>query len=550
MGALEALVLSLALAGGHETVLLDFYGDACPPCRRMAPLVQQLTDKGYPVRKVNIDREPGLASQFGVNRIPCFVMLVDGREVHREVGEPSLSQLEQMCALGRSSRKGSGVPAQLVGAEKTGTPAVVIPAVQTRQPFTAPDSGRPAGPPANDGRTTASVPGWRLTSPDWAGNPGKQDSSARDLLAATVRLRIEDANGQSCGSGTIIDARGGQALILTCGHLFRDSQGKGKIEVDVFGPTPAERIPGRLVHYDLGRDLGLLAIRISGPVLAARVAPPGHPIAKGGRAISVGCDHGAAPTARQCTITSQDRFLGPPNLEASGLPVQGRSGGGLFSSAGWLIGVCNAAVPSDNEGLYAALGSIHAELDQVAMGFVYRSEDGKSGARPSATTPAPPAMPRQMPPASELVQWTDDPTRPAPPPAASAPDPPEQLRDNERAALAEIQRRVDAGAEIVCVIRSFTDPSAPSEVIVLNRVSPAFLRELMAGRRPAAQEPDQAGSGVPPSGRSGPQPGPSSVRATRSEAVPMSHASSAPQGGPPGDGQWHPRWLQPGYQGS
>jgi hypothetical protein len=102
------------------------------------------------------------------------------------------------------------------------------------------------------------------------------------MLAASVRLRVEDPLGHSCGSGTIIDARaGGEALVLTCGHLFRDSQGTGKIDVDVFGPTPAARVPGRLVAFDLERDVALIAFQPPGPVMVARVAPPGYSIRRG-----------------------------------------------------------------------------------------------------------------------------------------------------------------------------------------------------------------------------------------------------------------------------
>jgi len=81
-------------------------------------------------------------------------------------------------------------------------------------------------------------------------------------------------------------------LILTCGHLFRDSQGNGRIEVDLFGSYPAERIPGELLHFDLEKDLALLRIRVNGPVRTARIAPPGYRIAKGARVVNVGCNNG------------------------------------------------------------------------------------------------------------------------------------------------------------------------------------------------------------------------------------------------------------------
>src|SRR5205814_9398574 len=52
-----------------------------------------------------------------------------------------------------------------------------------------------------------------------------------DLLGATVRLRVEDTKGGSVGTGTIIDSRSGDALVITSGHLFRDSQGKDAVPV-------------------------------------------------------------------------------------------------------------------------------------------------------------------------------------------------------------------------------------------------------------------------------------------------------------------------------
>jgi len=78
-------VLGLIVCSAGQTVLLDFYGDRCPPCRAMDPLVQQLIAQGYPVQKINVEQRPEIARSFGVTSIPCFVMLVDGREVDRAV---------------------------------------------------------------------------------------------------------------------------------------------------------------------------------------------------------------------------------------------------------------------------------------------------------------------------------------------------------------------------------------------------------------------------------------------------------------------------------
>ncbi len=48
--------------------------------------------------------------------------------------------------------------------------------------------------------------------------------------------------------------------------------------------------------------------------------------------------------------------------------------------------------------------------------------------------------------------------------------------------LSEIRGGGDA-AEVICIVRSLKDPRAKSEVIVLDRASPEFMRQLSADRR-------------------------------------------------------------------
>lgn len=69
--------------------LLDFYADWCGPCKVMKPIFDEI-DKDYAgkveFKKVDVDAEPALASQFGVMSIPTFVILKDGKEVSRKIG--------------------------------------------------------------------------------------------------------------------------------------------------------------------------------------------------------------------------------------------------------------------------------------------------------------------------------------------------------------------------------------------------------------------------------------------------------------------------------
>lgn len=471
MVSLQTALLALVLSGASngDPVLLDFYADWCGPCQQMDPVVRQLIAAGYPIRRINFDQNHELATRYGVDRLPSFVMVVDGKVVARQVGPTSSSQLASMCKMGQSHRpqpSRQAPPSQLAATPAAGDNSLPLTPVNSPQAFS---------PERPDNRPSPNLTSLRMN------DAGAKAVSDRDLIFASVRLRIEDTGGQSCGTGTIIDARQGEALILTCGHIFRDSKGKGRISVDLFGPTPVENIPGRVVCYDATRDVGLLSIRVPGPVVAARVAPPGYRVSKGDRVINVGCNNGEPATARHASITAIDKYMAPPNLEVSGEPVQGRSGGGLFAENGLLIGVCNAADPRDHEGYYAAIPSIHEELDRAKLSYVYQPTANGSGAAALASA-ASPAMPKRMP------QVDATPLTPGPVPAdnmvtpASALELVHPLSPEERDALYEIQRRKTEGAEVLCIIRP-ADPKQRSEVIMLDKASPAFMQEIAAAAR-------------------------------------------------------------------
>jgi thioredoxin 1 len=80
-------------------VLVDFYSNSCPPCRQLAPTVEQLAEE-YEGRavvcKVNVEKAQALARQYGIQGIPAVLFFKQGQETQRLVGLRPKSAYEQV----------------------------------------------------------------------------------------------------------------------------------------------------------------------------------------------------------------------------------------------------------------------------------------------------------------------------------------------------------------------------------------------------------------------------------------------------------------------
>ena len=458
--AVALIVLLSALPASAQTVLLDFSSPFCGPCQQLEPTIDRLAREGFPVRKIDVTRDAQMKARYRVTRVPCLVMVHEGREVKRLLGGADYPSLRSMLAHYTAKPPASQRPSLPVGAWGGG--------------------GQPTPP------TTPAAPAHV--------NPTGFESK---LLSSSVRLKVEDAHGFGYGTGTIVDTWGQDALIVTCGHLFRDSAGKGRITVEIFNQTPrgpvvAERIAGQLIAFDDQRDVGLVSINPKSQVAVSPIAPQ-PTLNENDRVWSVGCNHGDDPTIMASRVTGVQH----DHVNAAYRPVEGRSGGGLFNEQGQLVGVCTGAYQETDEGLYANLRSIYAELDRANLSAVYQPNSERS-AGVEQIAEAPPA-------ATAAVELT-------PVPLIHNPAIPTTLAENERtssaldvspavglesslapieqAALEEIAARAVA-SEVVVIVRP-KDTSGRSEVLTLDHVSPQFVEQLRrlrtaSGDRLAAQ---------------------------------------------------------------
>ncbi len=142
---------------------------------------------------------------------------------------------------------------------------------------------------------------------------------------------------------------------------------------------------GQAVDYDFGLDVGLIRIRPGRRLPAARVVPAHWEPRSRMKMLTVGCSEGHDATAWH-TLIVNPRMKGLSGnasyqaIECMIAPKQGRSGGGLFTTDGYVAGVCNFAEPRGDHGLYATPRSIYAILDRNNMMALYEPVTRGKGA--------------------------------------------------------------------------------------------------------------------------------------------------------------------------
>lgn len=71
----------------NELILVDFWADWCGPCKKMNPILEELSSEtGLLIGKLNVDENPGKSQEYSVQSIPTMVLFKDGNPVHTLVG--------------------------------------------------------------------------------------------------------------------------------------------------------------------------------------------------------------------------------------------------------------------------------------------------------------------------------------------------------------------------------------------------------------------------------------------------------------------------------
>ena len=80
-------------------VLVDFFATWCGPCKMLAPVIAEISERyegKVKVGKVNVDEENELAMKYQISSIPTLVLFKDGKIINIKVGLSSKSEIENM----------------------------------------------------------------------------------------------------------------------------------------------------------------------------------------------------------------------------------------------------------------------------------------------------------------------------------------------------------------------------------------------------------------------------------------------------------------------
>jgi len=81
-----------------QPVLVDFWATWCPPCRMLAPAVEEIADRmtgTLKVCKVDVDENPAIAQTYAIRSVPTLLVFKKGQVVKRLVGVRPREDIER-----------------------------------------------------------------------------------------------------------------------------------------------------------------------------------------------------------------------------------------------------------------------------------------------------------------------------------------------------------------------------------------------------------------------------------------------------------------------
>jgi thioredoxin 1 len=87
------------IIAGSKPVLVDFSAEWCGPCKMMPPILKEVKDQlgeRVTILKMDIDRNPAVASAYQIMSVPTLIVFRDGQIKWRQSGVIRAEQLKKV----------------------------------------------------------------------------------------------------------------------------------------------------------------------------------------------------------------------------------------------------------------------------------------------------------------------------------------------------------------------------------------------------------------------------------------------------------------------
>ncbi len=85
----------------EKPVIVDFWAPWCAPCRRVSPILDELSESRDDISfvKLNVDDNPATAMNYSVSSIPTIVRFEGGEVARQAIGALPRNQLSSQLGL-------------------------------------------------------------------------------------------------------------------------------------------------------------------------------------------------------------------------------------------------------------------------------------------------------------------------------------------------------------------------------------------------------------------------------------------------------------------